>query len=99
MKRTLLLLLPILLLWNCRTAKQPIVTDFEYRELDTMVVRAPRVEQPAEEFQLKRYNPSAKRDWDLLHTKLDLRFDWEKEKDREIIIDPDPDTHYDAKAS
>ncbi len=30
--------------------------------------------------QVKKYNPSATRENDLLHTKLDLRFDWAKEQ-------------------
>jgi len=54
----------------------------EYRELDTMVIAAPRLDlsESAEEYYaLPVYNASYKRIHDLLHTKLDLRFDWERE--------------------
>jgi aminopeptidase N len=52
----------------------------EFRQLDTLVVSAPKEVKPAESYKLPRYNPSAERTFDLLHTKLDLRFDWEKEQ-------------------
>ncbi|MEZ5040809.1 MAG: M1 family aminopeptidase [Saprospiraceae bacterium] len=74
----------------CNTPKEvvsltsPPIT--EERILDTMVVSAPRYDEseesedsPAENFELPPYNPSSKRINDLIHTKLDLRFDWEKE--------------------
>jgi aminopeptidase N len=56
----------------------------EYRELDTMVVSAPR-EMPAAEtedttYELPAYNPSHPREHDLLHTKLELSFNWEEEQ-------------------
>ncbi len=56
----------------------------EYRELDTMVISAPKLspdealEEP-EVYALPVYNASFKRVHDLLHTKLDLQFDWERE--------------------
>ncbi len=85
MKRILLFALTVGLLTACKgpqtltTAPQP---ETEYRELDTMVISAPKPEnlKTPEEFELPPYNPSARRTVDLLHTRLDLRFDWEKEQ-------------------
>lgn len=53
----------------------------EYRELDTMVISAPKPDalKEPEDFSLPTYNASYKRVHDLLHTKLDLKFDWERE--------------------
>lgn len=55
----------------------------EERQLDTMYVSAPAIEKPELQeptFEPEPYNESAERDNDLLHTKLDLRFDWENEE-------------------
>ncbi|PHN03926.1 M1 family aminopeptidase [Flavilitoribacter nigricans] len=54
----------------------------EYRELDTMTVSAPRaIEEPTEEtYELPEYNPSHERSHDLLHTKLEVGFNWEEEQ-------------------
>ncbi len=58
----------------------------EERMLDTMVVTAPVfVEEEAEEDpeplpqELPRYNPSSTRFMDIIHTDLDISFDWENE--------------------
>ena len=53
----------------------------ETRNLDTLVVTAPKPDRlkTVEEFKLPKYNPSYKRRNDLLHTKLDVRFDWAKQ--------------------
>lgn len=61
----------------------------EKRQLDTMVVTPEPEELPEEfefelfdtntTFELTTYNPSYTRTNDLIHTRLDLRFDWEKE--------------------
>lgn len=76
----------------CNTPKKAITVanpneEIEQRLLDTMVVSAPRLDEPeeAEEtqevtYELPNYNPSYHRVNDLVHTKLDLRFDWEKEE-------------------
>lgn len=45
-----------------------------------MVVSAPREIGAPDQYSLPRYNESARRDFDLLHTKLDVRFDWPNEK-------------------
>ncbi len=58
----------------------------EERQLDTLYVTAPPIEssenseaEPEFEFTNDTYNESSERKNDLLHTKLDLRFDWQKE--------------------
>ena len=57
------------------------VEEFEIRNLDTMVVSATREPDPEpDNFSLPQYNPSATRSNDLLHTKLDLHFNWEEEQ-------------------
>ncbi len=55
--------------------------DVEVRNLDTLVVRPPKEDpSPAEElFTRSTYRAAEELDWDLLDTKLDLRFDWENE--------------------
>lgn len=65
---------------------EPVV-EMEQRALDTMVISAPRMKESNEPDQaleipntLDAYNPSPLRVIDLLHTKLDLRFNWEKEQ-------------------
>ena len=44
--------------------------EYEERLLDEIQVTAPRG------FVLPRYNPAPKRVFDLIHTELELRFDW-----------------------
>ena len=50
----------------------------EEEMLDTLTVSAPRLDAPIS-FELPKDNPSAKRDFDIIHTKLDLHFDWENQ--------------------
>lgn len=84
MKRLLIFLLPISFLWSCAPKQYSaiILPETEYRQLDTLVVTAPKPDslKELESYSLPVYNPSQKREADLLHTKLDLRFDWEKEQ-------------------
>ncbi|MDH3648334.1 MAG: hypothetical protein OEQ53_01565, partial [Saprospiraceae bacterium] len=55
--------------------------DFEVRDLDTLVINAPSDDKTLRgEYELPIYRKSSKRIIDLIHTKLDLRFDWEYEK-------------------
>jgi len=79
----------VVLLFGCKT-QQPLVSedvplegeitvtidedDFEERELDELVVSAPRT------YTLPVYNPAEDRAWDLQHMDLDLRFDWINER-------------------
>jgi aminopeptidase N len=84
MKTNILSLLLLFLLFSsCNQQKVLVapVEEFEIRNLDTMVVSASREPEPEpDNFSLPQYNPSATRDNDLLHTKLDLHFNWEKEQ-------------------
>lgn len=65
--------------------KTPTVTaptvEIEERILDTMFVTAdkPNELKTIEEFSLPKYTPSYTLRNNIIHTKLDLRFDWEKE--------------------
>lgn len=76
------------LLTSCSAPQKVAVVaspEFEYRELDTLVVTAPyglSTEAEAMEIpnELPEYRASEKRENDLLHTRLELRFDWEKEQ-------------------
>lgn len=57
----------------------------EYRDLDTLFISAPKGGDVVEEveevnYDLPVYNASHTRINDLLHTKLDLRFDWANQK-------------------
>ena len=87
MKKFFLLFMATSFIMSCsEKIYQPILLPAEV-DLDTMVVTAPQpnnlVQEEAKEpsdYELPIYNPSHKREHDLLHTKLDLRFDWEKEQ-------------------
>jgi aminopeptidase N len=83
-----------LIIAACNTPKEIVkanpspAEEVEQRILDTMVVSAPRYdesEEPEEEeteeisYELPNYNPSYRRVNDLIHTKLELKFDWEEE--------------------
>lgn len=66
------------ILWmGCNTNSRIITVDYtvENRTLDTVAVTASRVSS----YQRPVYNPSAVRTHDLLHTKLDVHFDWQKQ--------------------
>ena len=72
--------------YGCKSKQIITVPETEYRQLDTMVVVAeanPIVEEEeiqSRYYQLPKYNASFHRKHDLLHTKLDLKFDWQKEQ-------------------
>lgn len=82
-----LLIAPLLLL-GCNSQKKTVLSvpeanvDTEFRQLDTMYVSAPRDTPPAEApaYELPEYQASSTREHDLLHTVLDLSFDWEQEQ-------------------
>ena len=76
-----------LLLVACGSSKEAIMMapPIEEEILDTLVVTAPPItqaeileEDPIPQ-ELPPYNPTATRYMDLLHTDLDLRFNWEKQ--------------------
>jgi aminopeptidase N len=64
-----------------RAAQSIPVVAFEQRDLDTLEVSAPKIETTSskEEYTLPPYNPSYTLRNDLIHTKLDLKFDWAKQ--------------------
>ncbi len=66
------------------TPQQKIVTipapEMEFEQLDTMFVTARREDGDGDFSDLSLYRASHLRVNDLLHTKLDLRFNWEEEK-------------------
>lgn len=71
----------VLLFTSCSTARKSNIVDVEFRELDTLFVDAqmPSELKSATDFSLPIYRPSATRSFDLLHTVLHLRFNWEEE--------------------
>jgi len=74
--RILILFIPlVLLLAGCKTNSRIITIDYEERTLDTIAVTASRTT----DYERPPYNPSAARHNDLLHTKLDVSFDWQKQ--------------------
>ncbi len=75
----ILSLIPALLLFSCK-GTQTLVNEepVEERELREIVV-TPEEEPEEVSLDLPTYNPSYTRTNDLLHTKLDLKFDWSKQ--------------------
>lgn len=71
-----------LLTFSCSSTRKMEVVDLEMRDLDTLFVEAqiPNELKEAADFSLPVYQPSHTRTQDLLHTRLNLRFDWEKEQ-------------------
>ncbi len=71
----------LLFLFSCSSTKILQAPIIEEEMLDTMVITAPKPVnlKTADDFKLKPYAPSAKRNNDLIHTKLELNFDWEKQ--------------------
>lgn len=87
MKQLLVFLTVLCLLGTgCNSQKiivAPAISDTEYRELDTLSIVASSVSPgtTAEpEFELEPYADSYERKHDLLHTSLDVRFNWEKQQ-------------------
>ncbi len=77
MKKLVIALSVFAMLWSCNTTKVVNAPAIEFEDLDTLVVTAPREIEPEKP---KVYRASAKRTHDLLHTKLELSFDWPKEQ-------------------
>lgn len=79
--RTTAFLLFSLFLFGCKTTKEALVDNtpiVENRTLDTLSVTAPKVGSD-NEYTIPKFNASATRTWDLIHTGLELSFDWEKQ--------------------
>lgn len=96
-------LLATALLWTACNSKSRIVTlDYtvENRQLDTLSVTASRISS----FTRPAYNPSATRTHDLIHTKLDVSFDWQRQYlngkavlELKPILRPSKEVRLDAK--
>lgn len=85
MKSLLSVLLAVFLVFGCKTKQailesQPVTIEEE--TLDTLYVSAPKPDdlKTVEDYDLPVYNESYKKINDLIHTKLDVRFDWEKQR-------------------
>ncbi len=89
MIRLLSFLATIILLVGCKSQKivtEEVIYDggtieIEERDLDTLVISAekPNSLKSPEEYKLPVYRGSYKLENDIIHTALDLKFDWEKE--------------------
>jgi aminopeptidase N len=86
MKKNIFIAIAAVLILGCspKEYKAIILPETEYRELDTLEVTAPRLEAGEDGAEADPmpaiYNPSARRLSDLLHTRLEVRFDWQKEQ-------------------
>ena len=78
MKNIISLILALSILMACNPSKKLARENIEYTDLDTMVISAPKPDalKTKEEFELPRYAPTYTLRNDLVHTKLDLKFDW-----------------------
>src|SRR6056297_1839145 len=82
------LFLVLFIFWTaCKTTQpnlansEPREPEMEIRQMDTLVVSEPAVEKNTNENYPKAvYRASQKRTIDLIHTKLDLSFDYQKER-------------------
>ncbi|MEL6945999.1 MAG: alanyl aminopeptidase, partial [Bacteroidota bacterium] len=79
----------LLIFSACNSSKNTIVfPEMEERIMDTLVVTAPPMTEEEkmldeiveEDYELPKFNASSKRTFDLLHTKLEVRFDWAAEQ-------------------
>jgi aminopeptidase N len=86
--RSFLLMVVTLLAFGCKT-QQGIPSDdtlvvTEIRNLDSIVITAPAIDryeaEPEVIHALPEYRATPTHSTDILHTKLDLKFDWEKEQ-------------------
>ncbi|MDF1694427.1 MAG: M1 family aminopeptidase [Saprospiraceae bacterium] len=80
----LILTTTVLFFISCGTTKEVVYEAppvlFEEEILDTLVVSAPAYNPQKEQlYTLPQYNPEATRTYDIIHTKLKLGFDWEKQ--------------------
>lgn len=88
MKYFLPLLVIIVMMAGCKTPQSTISTTIEERNLDTLEVSGtwPDPEEEGDmtmedsDFSLPVYNASHPRENDLLHVKLDVRFNWEEQQ-------------------
>jgi len=77
--RNILLLSIAVFLFSCKSSEKMMVANpVEQRMLDTMTVSAPKVAEE-KEYELEVFRGSAERTVDVIHTSLDLSFDWQKQ--------------------
>lgn len=73
----------VFILASCGTTKDIVYeapVDYQEEMLDTLTVSAPVfIAEEDKNYTLPVYNPEATRTYDLLHTKLEVSFDWEKQ--------------------
>ncbi len=75
----LILALAALFIFGCKTTKNTILeSSVDERLLDTLMVTAPKISKN-KTYELDPFNPSEERKIDLIHTALDLSFDWNKQ--------------------
>ena len=82
MKYTFLLLAVLaLFVSGCKTGKNAVaeIPEVEFEDLDTLFVSAPKLTPQPIEQKLPVYHPSYTLKNDLVHTKLDIYFNWEEE--------------------
>ena len=74
------LLFPFIIFFSCKAKKIVDSTEYDFtieeRTLDSLVVTAPRIIKDDKDYKLPKYNESYPRTHDLIHTKLDLKFDF-----------------------
>lgn len=86
MKNVLLFIAVLLLGWSCSTPKETVAVplDMEFRDLDTLEVVAAPLQagetSRTDPDSLPAYRSSPTRRHDLLHTRLELAFDWSAEE-------------------
>lgn len=83
MRFSLFILFVVTTLFSCKTQKDivytsPVEVDYDEELLDTLVVSASPI-TPEVNYTLPPYNPEATRTYDIVHTKLELAFDWTKQ--------------------
>jgi len=78
MRQYILLAFISTLFFGCTKKTFEGSSDIDFTQLDTMVISAdkPNRLKTAEEFEIPNYNASSKRKFDLVHTVLELDFDW-----------------------
>ncbi|MBK7409723.1 MAG: M1 family metallopeptidase [Saprospirales bacterium] len=82
--RIVLTLVSGIVLLSCHASKKlPSTPPYEIRVLDTMLVTAPAFKEPTNgsdlPAELPEYQATATRVFDLIHTRLEVSFDWEAE--------------------
>ncbi len=81
MKKILIFAAALMLLQSCHSTRKMTEEKVEVVQLDTLVIKDNQQTDIVPDFvEVKLYKSSKRRYNDLLHTKLEIRFDWENEK-------------------